>query len=135
MDGERRLQMSNIEFNATAVSATVEDGACIAGLADDAVQPAQWVVLQRSLSPDDQERKLGLDSYDFEVSGSTAKRGSIERASLGQDDLLLELRPQSGLDVAKVLVRFALTPQLRQNLAEKLELIFHGTDAVLTISG
>jgi hypothetical protein len=134
MDRERWLQMSRLEFEAEVVSITSEDGACVIGLADNPTQPTQWVLLQRSLSPDDQEKKLGLDTYDFEVSGSCADHGSVERATLDHNDLLFTLRPNKGVGLAMVLVHLKENAGRTKEIAEKLKFVFGGTDTTLSIT-
>jgi len=125
--------MSVIEFNAEVISASTDDLACIVALADDPNEPANWLILQRALCVDEQDKKVGLDTYNFELSGSGTIYGGIERASLLPDSLSVDLQQGSRASASKVLIHIKEDEATLKNLAEKLRFIFSNTNTAVSI--
>jgi hypothetical protein len=126
--------MRDLEFTAAVISAAVENGTCIVGLADRKIEPEHCIVLQRSLSPDEQDIALGQDTYYIEVCGEEMSGyGGIERATLGTDVLDLKMRAANNVLIGHIVARFHLSHGEWRRLAESLGLMFANTGTELRL--
>lgn len=126
-----------LEFQSKMVSIDEQDDAYIVSLADDAMEPEHYIILQRSTNDEEQDNDLGLGTYFLEVCGSNGSGyGGIKSAELRRDQLELTLvQPNDYLDgVEKIVVRFQLPKQKRDALAKQLALIFRDSDCVLRVA-
>lgn len=80
------------EFVANDVNYTFEDGIHVLELVDSANEPQDYVILQRGTEFDEQDRKLGQDTYYVEVcADGVAGYGGVKSVSLHADTLKIEL--------------------------------------------
>jgi len=130
------MMSDQLEFQAACVSVTEQDDTYIVGLADDELEPEQYIILQRAIFEDTQDDDLGLNTYFLEVCGpDSSGYGGIDSATLQEDRLELALqRPHRYLDgLEKIIVRFHLAKQQRDVLVKQLSLIFRDSGCVLTV--
>ncbi|WP_426337272.1 Imm10 family immunity protein [Pseudoduganella sp. R-31] len=125
-----------LEFDATVVSVDEQDEAYIVGFADDAMEPSQYIILQRSTEEDEQDDELGLNTYFLEIGNpSVSGYGGISSAKLKHSQMELNLRQPSDYanEVEQIIVRFHASQEEREQLARHLELIFRDSDCALNI--
>nr|WP_249192408.1 Imm10 family immunity protein [Burkholderia cenocepacia] len=80
------------EFVANDVNYTFEDGIHVLGIVDSTNEPQDYVILQRGTEFDEQDRKLGQDTYYVEVcADGVAGYGGVKSVSLHADTLKIEL--------------------------------------------
>jgi hypothetical protein len=97
------------EFKAKFVSFQNEDGIVVVGFADDEFQTTQYVLLQRTLEPDEQDRKLGHDKVHVELdSQNRSGYGGIERIQMEGSALRFALNAKGS--------KFLGTPAISINL-------------------
>ena len=56
-----------MELHASRITCRVEDGVAMLGFADDDINTTQYLLLQRTLEPDQQDRRLGMDKVHVEL--------------------------------------------------------------------
>lgn len=79
-----------MEFRATCDTCSVDNDIATLGFADDEFNTTQYLLLQRKLSPDDQDRALRMDRLHIEYcEQSQSAYGSVIRAELGKQRLVL----------------------------------------------
>ncbi|ENX58598.1 MULTISPECIES: Imm10 family immunity protein [Acinetobacter] len=80
-----------LEFIANDVNYFFEDGIHILGFADNANEPQEYVIFERSIEFDEQDRKLGQDTYFVEVcADGSAGYGGIRLVSFLAGTLKIE---------------------------------------------
>ncbi len=83
-------------FNLKVRSLTVakQDGVLMAGFSDDAAAPANWLILQRTLNPDEQDVQLGQDQVHLELNSQRRScYGGVERVEFDPDKIVFSLAP------------------------------------------
>lgn len=123
---------NSFTFRAASIAAQEADDSYIVGFADSRTQPQQYIILQRSVQPDDDEpATYFLEINDAETSGY----GGIQSATLGQDSFTLVLADDNdygdGLDGVTITFDGAGVPS---DLKHYLGQIFQGTDCAFTAS-
>jgi hypothetical protein len=85
-----------MEFEAKSINIAEEYGAIVVGLVDDESSPSRYVLLQRTLGPDEQDRALGHDRVHLQVN-SESKSGysDVEEAVLSRDRLSLRFNQET----------------------------------------
>jgi len=85
-----------MEFEATCIGIVEEHGAIVVGFADNELAPSQYILIQRALEPDKQDRELGHDRIHLEVN-DPSKSGycDLEQAVLSQTRLIVRLTQES----------------------------------------
>lgn len=127
--------MSGFEFTATLVSVVQQDNVWTIGFADDPAEPSNFVILQRGINADEQDRKLGQDTYYLEVSGQPLGYGCIQSASLSRQIFTIHLDQAAGRLFETLAISFDISKEEWQNLAEKLQFVFRGTKTFCSIEG
>lgn len=91
MTGDRSM-----DFEAKGISISEEYGVIVVGLVDDESSPSQYVLLQRTLCPDEQDRELGHDRVHLQVN-SESKSGyvDVEEAVLSRERLSLRFNQET----------------------------------------
>jgi hypothetical protein len=85
-----------MDFEAKSINIAEEYGVIVVGLVDDESSPSRYVLLQRTLSPDEQDRELGHDRVHLQVnSESKSGYGDVEEAVLSRDRLSLRFNQET----------------------------------------
>ncbi|WUR13236.1 Imm10 family immunity protein [[Empedobacter] haloabium] len=123
--------MKNIlTIRAASIAAQEADESYIVGFADSRTQPQEYIILQRSVEPDDDEpATYFLEINDAETSGY----GGIQSAALGENSFTLVLADDNayadGLDGVTITFDGASVPA---DLKHYLGQIFQGTDCTFS---
>jgi hypothetical protein len=124
--------MSSIAFDAMVVSShDPEEGLFLIGFADDPTNPSQYLLLQRSLEPTDQDRDLGQDTYYLEwCSQEQSVYGGIDDFSLSDSNARIRFAPQAtnalgGL--SELVISFSLSQNELEALDQGLQVVFSGS--------
>jgi hypothetical protein len=91
---------------AKSVHATTEDGFWQLAFADDPIQTQHYLVLQRAFEFDEQDKKLGMDTYYVELDDhSCSAYGGIRSAALSRRQIVLRFESDAAaqLNVEEVL--------------------------------
>jgi hypothetical protein len=123
------------EFAANDVTYTYDDGVHVLGLVDSANEPQDYVILQRGTEFDEQDRKLGQDTYYVEVcADGVAGYGGVKSVSLRAGTLNIELEDSAkwrdDLSSIQIDVRAAKD---REGLRAWLSAIFSGTSTLVAL--
>ncbi|WP_406805786.1 Imm10 family immunity protein [Burkholderia semiarida] len=123
------------EFVANDVNYTFEDGIHVLGLVDSADEPQDYVILQRGTEFDEQDRKLGQDTYYVEVcADGVAGYGGVKSVSLHAGTLNIELEDgakwREDLSSIEIDVQGAKD---REGLSAWLAAIFSGTSTTVEL--
>ncbi|KVF68040.1 hypothetical protein WS75_30065 [Burkholderia sp. FL-7-2-10-S1-D7] len=123
------------EFAANDVTYTYDDGVHVLGLVDSANEPQDYVILQRGTEFDEQDRKLGQDTYYVEVcADGVAGYGGVKSVSLRAGTLNIELEDSAkwrdDLSSIQIDVRAA---KGREGLRAWLSAIFSGTSTLVAL--
>jgi hypothetical protein len=121
--------MNELELKATVVSVTNEDGVCIVGFADDPANPIDYLILQRGTSEDEQDKRLGQNTYFLEVSGGQIGYGGIQRAVLKANSFEIRRNKTKASALERLTVNFEIATEKWKELAESLQFVFHDSDA------
>ncbi len=76
-----------------------EYGVALLGFADEQFNTTQYLLLQRTLEPDDQDRALGQDRVHIELNDRSAY-GDVEEARLENGRLVLRLDPLTASQIS-----------------------------------
>ncbi|MEZ6235461.1 MAG: Imm10 family immunity protein [Phycisphaerales bacterium] len=96
-------------FSSTCVSATVEAGVASIALADAAEGPSSYLLLQRTLEPDEKDRTLGLVGVYVELgSQHRSGYGGVESIELDGAALCVRLGGGTAERVGASAIRVAL---------------------------
>lgn len=81
-----------MNFHASSVKAYSENGIAVVGFADDEFNPTQYVLLQRTLMPSEQDRNLGMDQPHVEIHPPTRSAyGGVDQVIVERGRLMLWL--------------------------------------------
>ncbi|AIZ46066.1 hypothetical protein QR90_14800 [Deinococcus radiopugnans] len=120
--------MDAVEFAVQACFVdTVEDVETFAViLGDHPDEPLEWLELQRSLSIDEQDEELGMDTYCLVRSGGAAHYGGVKACHLNRDILTLHLDREAAaaLETPTFHLQLNLTDEAFQELQNGLLTIF-----------
>lgn len=123
--------MISITFDALVVSGhDPDEGLFLVGFSDDPVEPSRYLLLQRSLAPDEQDVALGHDTYHVEWCGQEhSMYGGIEAFTLGASTARVRFSPEAAgiLGLSELMITFDLPPEEREALGHGLEVIFSGS--------
>lgn len=124
-----------MEFHANCISHQTEDGVALLGFADDEFSPSQYIFLQRTLEPDQQNHESGHDAIHIEInSQERSTYGDVEQAQLERDRLSLRLSEDTASNLSSsttIQITFDVMPDQLNNLAKQLRLLL-GQDRVQT---
>lgn len=113
-------------FRALSIAAQEADDSYIVGFADSRTQPQEYIILQRSVPPDDDEPA----TYFLEINDqATSGYGGIRSAVLRQDSFELTLTDDNDYSEGLTTVTVRFDPaHLPADLKHYLSQIFQGTD-------
>ena len=122
-----------MKFHASRITCQVEDGVAVLGFADDDTNMTQYLLLQRTLQPDPQDRRLGMDKVHFELNSQIKSAyGTVEEAQLRKQGVVFRLDPATAAKVSDgetIDVAIDLSAGKMKELAEQLRLLI-GEDRV-----
>ena len=77
------------------------------GLADDKNEPKEYVIVERALEFDEQDIKLGMDSYYFEYSDqSNSGYGLCDKVILRQNEIVFSAKHKCMDDITSITVSY-----------------------------
>lgn len=84
-----------------------EDNSYLVGFADDKNEPEEYVIIERALEFDEQDIKLGMDSYYFEYSDqSNSGYGLCDQVVLHQNEITFVIKDKYMGDITSVSVSY-----------------------------
>jgi len=117
-------------LNCPHTYAQEEEGVLTIGFTDNVDQPSQYLLLQRSLTPSDQDKRLGHDRVHIELTDQGySAYGGIWRVRLASDRLSLFLDEKMAQTLnceAELEVTLKLDAQEAADLRKHLSRIFAG---------
>lgn len=79
----------------------------LVGFADDKNEPKEYVIVERALEFDEQDIKLGMDSYYFEYSDqSNSGYGLCDKVILRQNDFVFSAKHKCMDDITSITVSY-----------------------------
>ncbi|MBB5766444.1 MULTISPECIES: Imm10 family immunity protein [Xanthomonas] len=124
--------MASFAFDARVVSGhDPEEGLFFVGFSDDPLDPSRYLLLQRSLAPDDQDRALGHDTFHVEWCGQEHScYEGIEEFELGTTAARIRFDSQATESLgglSELVITFELLPEEFAALRQGLEVVFAGS--------
>lgn len=124
--------MTVISFDAQAVSGRdPHAGLLLVGFYDDPISPSRYLLLQRSVEPDDQDKTLGHDTYHVEwCEQGQSIYGGIEEFILAADTARVRFTLQAARvlgSLTELTIKIKLLPGEFEALSGDLKVIFAGT--------
>ena len=129
------MNKDRIEFQAENVAIESRDGAYIVGFSSSiSAAPELYVILQRSIQDTDDDHSLGHDIYYVEVSGIGSGYGGIQKVTLSNDKLSLQINQPSKYfgDLGMIIISFNLNSDEKTRLENQIRSIFRDTDCQLS---
>lgn len=84
-----------------------EDNSYLIGFADDKNEPNEYVIIERALEFDEQDIKLGMDSYYFEHSDqSNSGYGLCSKVVLRQNEIVFFIKHKCIDDITSITVSY-----------------------------
>lgn len=84
-----------------------EDNSYLIGFADDKNEPNEYVIIERALEFDEQDIKLGMDSYYFEYSDqSNSGYGLCSKVVLRQNEIVFFIKHKCIDDITSITVSY-----------------------------
>ena len=79
----------------------------LVGFADDKNEPKEYVIVERALGFDEQDIKLGMDSYYFEYSDqSNSGYGLCSKVILRQNEIVFSAKHKCMDDITSIIVSY-----------------------------
>ena len=122
-----------IAFDAKSVAIDDMDDLCLVGFADEAFDTQQYLILQRSYVDDEQDVRLGMNTYHVERDDQRwSCYGGIERFELHKDRVVVRFTPSDAqmLQADGMEITFAIDGTLFEKLTRRLERIFVGSNCL-----
>ena len=128
--------MISAAFDASVTSGHDHDEALVlVAFSDDPVKPSRYLLLQRSLEPDDQDRALGHDTYHVEWCGQERSiYGGIEAFALSSAGANVRFAPEAADalgGLTELTLTFELSPGELEVLGRDLEALFAGSGCLI----
>ena len=84
-----------------------EDNSFLIGFADDKNEPNEYVIVDRALEFDEQDIKLGMDSYYFEYSDqSNSGYDLCSKVALHQNEIVFSIKHKCINDITSITVSY-----------------------------
>jgi hypothetical protein len=116
-----------MKFHASRITCQVEDGVAMVGFADDDINTTQYLMLQRTLGPDQQDRRLGMDKVHIEFNSQLRSAyGNVEEVQLRKQGVVFRFDPATAAKVSSgetIDVTMEMTAGKMKELAEQLRLL------------
>ncbi len=109
------------QFNAKHVGLEDDGFVLVLGFLDDEIKPEKQVLIQKTLEPDEQDKKLGMDKIHVQVeTESRSGYGGIASIQYYDNELHIELTP-NGEDFLRVDKKIVITlPRDKEIIAKVL---------------
>lgn len=134
MVGEPGVEVNKTTFEAKFVYAHCQDDAVTVGFADDEIEVEEYILLQQSLSPTEQDKALGLDRVHISRNDQLySAYGGIQHCTLYETriELFLDDDTAKALGVAnKLEIGFSITRSLLNDVERCLTELFQGSSTV-----
>ena len=115
------------KFHATCINSQVADGVALLALADDELNPSQYILLQRTLEPDQQDRNLGHDKVHIELNSQVQSTYcDVEQAQVQRGRIVLQIdaKTASRLSSHKTIdITFDVTAAQLDEMRQQLRLL------------
>lgn len=114
-----------MKFKASCITWQNENGVAMLGFADDEFNTTRYLLLQRTVEPDQQDRALGHDRVHIHLNERSAY-GTIEETQLRPQGVIFRLAPGTAAmvsDSEAIEVTFDLTATKLKELADQLRLL------------
>ncbi|EFI04738.1 MULTISPECIES: Imm10 family immunity protein [Bacteroides] len=83
------------------------DNSYLIGFADNKNEPNEYVIIERALEFDEQDIKLGMDSYYFEYSDqSNSGYGLCSKVVLRQNEIVFSIKHKRMDDITSIIVSY-----------------------------
>ncbi len=83
------------------------DNSYLIGFADNKNEPNEYVIVERALEFDEQDIKLGMDSYYFEYSDqSNSGYGLCSKVVLRQNEIVFSIKHKRMDDITSIIVSY-----------------------------
>lgn len=113
-----------MRFTASCITWQNDNGVALLGFADDEFDTTQYLLLQRTLEPDQQDRDLGLDRLHIELNDQArSDYGTVEDARLRRQGVTFRLDRTTAATVSNgesIEIAFDVTAARLQEIAEQL---------------
>lgn len=94
-------------FTYEIVYEVTEYNSYLVGFADDKNEPKEYVIVERALEFDEQDIKLGMDSYYFEYSDqSNSGYGLCDKVILRQNEIVFSAKHKCMDDITSITVSY-----------------------------
>lgn len=116
--------MKSKSFTANCVTFEEADGVVMIGFADDEFNTNEYVLLQRTLEPDEQDRKLGLDGVHLQVdSPNQSGYDCIRDIQVTRSTIRIEINPeaQSAFNCDEVQIMFDIDDERYSSMLAHLK--------------
>lgn len=124
-----------MEINFTAndiIYEVTEDNSYLVGFADDKNEPKEYVIIERALEFDEQDIKLGMDSYYFEYSDqSNSGYGLCDQVVLHQNEIIFAIKDKYMGDITSVSVSY--NESVIKNITEYRNMLSNALGDILVI--
>jgi len=134
-----KISMKTKEFKAgkIAIETSKRDNYYLFGLADDEKNTQEYLIFQKSIKADEQDKDLGMDTYHLEIDDQAySGYGICDKIVLSRDRLLIEISKKANKIVKKfdtVIVHFKATDKKFEEMIKMLKVILDDKSALLTI--
>jgi hypothetical protein len=116
-----------MKLHASCISCDQTEGTATLGFADDELNPSQYVLLQKTLEPDQQDKELGHDGLYVEISSQAhSAYAALAQARLEEGRLVLRLDPATArkiCDSNDIEITFAASREKLQDVADVLKVL------------
>ena len=127
----------NLKFTANQVTQTFDDGIHTLGFMDDSKEPQTYFLLQLGTEFDEQDKKLGQDTYYVEVvdEDQVSGYGGVKSVHVSFSKILFEFEETATWrdDLTSVCINYQITDKNFDVLKKTLQDIFFATPEILTI--
>jgi hypothetical protein len=124
-----------MKLTAHYVTCQTQDDVAMLGFADDEFNTTQYVMLQKGLKPNQQDRECRFDQTYIEVNSQIhSGYGGVVEALLQENRLVLKLDPQAAADMSvddTIEIAFQVQKGRLEEIAEQLRLLL-GAERVRT---
>jgi hypothetical protein len=122
-----------VAFHANCVAIEDMGDFWLVGFADEKFDTRQYLTLQRSYEDDEQDTRLGMNTYHVERDDQSCScYGGIERFELQRDQLMVRFTPTGAkqLKADGVEITFKVDGRRFKKLVQQLDRVFQGTECL-----
>ncbi len=115
-----------MEFSADQIDFSIADGVALAAFKEET---GNYLILSRTLTPDEQDKKLGMEQIHIELNdqkNSTYGGVAVGSFSSSRLEFCLNNRSSGNVGVTKISVQFDLPPETFLKFREVISFLFQG---------